>query len=336
MSYDIFQQKINKASTKLIDQNINLIGAAAGGVIVSENASRLEGDIINEREFVEIGDPVERNAYDQSAVTDKDIGTLLNQVHKNDIRFEPVLLGQGIANRLSGGLDSAQPILTDIASGMAEKATKYMVNRAIGEAAAVAQITGAKTYVKVSKDTTGGAKVAYSVLYNAMRGFGDQFTDVSAIIMHSSLWFELLENDVFKNAEQLFTIQSLQVLQAGPGMAPIIVSDVPALAPVDYTSKGKALICRPGAMRLENTGLRTVIQDVTGQQNLAVRMQTDGEFLTAVHNARLTAAIQTKIEGKASLTSADALAAASWELVRAGDVKQCKSIMVDFEAAPKA
>lgn len=187
-------------------------------------------------------------------------------------------------------------------------------------ASLVAATTNATSLVNSTDNTS---TTNYKHLVKGQKAFGDQFRNVSAYLMSSTAFFDLVEDGLDNyQIDNVAGVQIVSGVMQGALGKPIIVADVPALSFTDTTDFERILALTPNAGSLiERSGREFVFDRVTGQENLGYRYQ--GETNTRI-----------QLKGYAWDTSAgrnptDAALAtsANWTTV-VDDEKNCAASMV--------
>lgn len=188
-------------------------------------------------------------------------------------------------------------------------------------ASLVAATTNATSLVNA---TDQASTTNYKHLVKGQKAFGDQFRSVSAYLMSSTAFFDLVEDGLDNyQIENVAGTQIVTGVMQGALGKPIIVADVPSLTFDDVgTTRERILALTPNAGSvIERSGREFVFDRVTGQENLGYRYQ--GETNTRI-----------QLKGFAWDTSAgnnptDAALAtsANWTTV-VDDEKNCAASMV--------
>jgi len=187
-------------------------------------------------------------------------------------------------------------------------------------ASLVAATTNATTLVNTTDNTS---TTNYKHLVKGQKAFGDQFRNVSAYLMSSTAFFDLVEDGLDNyQIENVAGVQIVSGVMQGALGKPIIVADVPSLSFTDTTDFERILALTPNAGSLiERSGREFVFDRVTGQENLGYRYQ--GETNTRI---QLKGYAWDTTAGR-NPTDAALATAANWSTV-VDDEKNCAASMV--------
>jgi len=194
----------------------------------------------------------------------------------------------------------------------------------------VSSASGTYDLVHDARDegTTDTGKMCAEFLSDAISLMGDGYARISAFVMHSKPFFDLIKNQITEN---IFGITNMVIHGGSPATLgrPVIVMDSDSL--VDDAASGvsayskvyKTLCLVSGAASVVETERETVVSDmVTGLENLVGRVQ--GEYAVNIGMRGISYNYST---GGANPTLAAIGSTANWEQV-ATSIKDCPGVVL--------
>ncbi len=149
-------------------------------------------------------------------------------------------------------------------------------------------------------------------LVSALSLMGDAANNIRAWVMHSKVYFDLLQNQI--NPANNGTDLAFATITAAAPVSlnrPIFVTDSPSLVVAGAPNLYRTIGLVPGAIDLINSEEQTVVTDiVTGLENLVVRMQGEFAFNLSILGAKWDVA-----NGGANPNGTALSTAANWDLV---------------------
>lgn len=150
-----------------------------------------------------------------------------------------------------------------------------------------------------------------AALVSALSLMGDASNNVRAWVMHSKVYFDLLQYQI-NPANNGTDLAFATITGASPVSLnrPIYVTDSPSLVVAGAPNLYRTIGLVPGAIDLTNSEEQTVVTDlVTGLENLVVRMQGEFAFNLSIKGAKWDTA-----NGGANPNSTALGTAANWDL----------------------
>jgi len=132
--------------------------------------------------------------------------------------------------------------------------------------------------------------LATSDLVTGLSKAGDQFGQIVAWVMHSKVYFDLLNNQI---TNAIYRANGTRIVDGVPATLdrPVIVTDSPVLlsaaSPDNYVTMG----LQRGAVSAVESEERTMVTDiVTGKLNIILRLQGEGAFNVGVKGFKYSSA----------------------------------------------
>lgn len=275
MGLHIFNAQVRDTATELVDQEVQKFNEASAGALVLGNASVI-GDYIEQASWGLIGGLAQRrNAHADKAVTAVELGQLLDRAVKVDGRIGPVKMTDTMYRRIGSSVEEAAAIIAaQAAEGMIQD---YLNITASALSTAIGTVADLKKDVSTAK-AGAGKYLSLSVLNEGNAMMGDRSSMISAYLMHSMVWHELI-GDSLANQQQLYKIGDIGVFESGLGRR-YVVSDIPSL--IDGGLQ-HTLALVPGAAAVQVTGLTSfVTTETTGRENIQRQMQGEYEFVVGL------------------------------------------------------
>ncbi|KWZ53295.1 hypothetical protein WK57_30370 [Burkholderia ubonensis] len=273
--FKVYQDQFQTGIVETLTQNSNAFNEASQGAIQLSTISR-RGDFSQEAFFQVLAGMVSRRdttsqsaAADQNLTQDEWISVKLNRkigpVNQSRDSFRKIMMGK------------TEEEMSFILGQMAGKGMQLdMLNTAV-LAARAALAAQASVYRPVAAAGT----MKTTALVDGLAAFGDAASQIVCWVMHSKTYYDLVKEQITNN---IFGVSNFAVANASPVTLnrPVLVTDSDSLlvssgsgstATTDYFTLGLTA----GGAIVENTEEEElIVQDVTGNENLAVRMQ--GEF----------------------------------------------------------
>lgn len=276
-NFVVYQSELRGGIVETLTQASNYFNTqAAGGIILSTVSRR--GDYHKETFFKNISSLVtRRDTASVSAATDL-----------------PLAMDEIISvklNRKIGPVTQTYDAFAKVAMDMTPEAFSFMLGGMVGKAMQVEMLNSVlrsgraalANQSAVTHTVPANGTITTAGLVNGLAKMGDAANNIVAWVMHSKVWFDLVQHQIGSSGNG--DVVSGIVVQAANPLTlnrPVIVTDSDALtvsggsgstAYTDYSTLGLT----PGGLVVENTETeRVVLDEVTGLENLVVRMQ--GEY----------------------------------------------------------
>jgi hypothetical protein len=273
--FKVYQDQFQTGIVETLTQNSNAFNEASQGAIQLSTISR-RGDFSQEAFFQVLSGMVSRRdntsnsaATDQNLTQDEWISVKLNRkigpVNQSRDSFRKIMMGK------------TEGEMSFILGQMAGKGMQLdMLNAAVLAARASLAAQAA-----VSRTVAASGTLKTTSLVDGLAAFGDAASNIVCWVMHSKQYYDLVKDQIASN---IFGVSNFAVANASPVTLnrPVLVTDSASL--ISTTGSGStavntyyALGLTAGGAIVENTEEEElIVQDVTGNENLAVRMQ--GEF----------------------------------------------------------
>lgn len=310
-NFVVYQSELRGGIIETLTQASNYFNAA-GGVIRLSTVSR-RGDYHKETFFKNISSLVtRRDTSSVAAATDLPL-------NMDEIISVKV-------NRKIGPVTQTYDSFAKVAMDMTPEGFSVMLGGMVGKAMQVEMLNSALRACRAA--LANQSSVLYTVptngtmrttdLVSGLSRFGDASSQISAWVMHSKVWFDLMQHQIGTSANGDI-VSGVAVQGANPLTLnrPVIVTDSDALvvsggagstAFTDYYTLGLTA----GGVVVENTETeRVVLDEVTGLENLVVRMQ--GEY---AYNAGVKGFKWDVANGGANPTDAALGTGSNWDPAR--------------------
>jgi hypothetical protein len=321
--FKIYNDEVRGGVILTLTQAIDALRAGAAGAINLNTVSR-RGDYAKESFFKNIAGLVTRrdttsvSATDDMPLTmDEIISVKLNRkigpVSQTRDAFRKVLMSTG------------EDAFSSLVGQMAGKAIAAdMVNTGL-RAARAALVNTAGVYYTVPTNGT----ITTPSLVTGLSKFGDAASNIVAWVMHSKVWFDLVQYQLSPSSSG-DNIAGTTLAAASPQTLnrPVIITDSDALAVssgsgssahTDYFTLGLTA----SGIVLENTETEeVVIDDVTGLENLVIRLQGEYAFNCGLKGFKWDTA-----NGGANPNDSAVGTGTNWDAAY-GDVKQRAGIVI--------
>lgn len=277
--FKVYQEYLQTRMTEILTQNGQAFNAASNGAIVMSTQSK-RGDYEYEAFFKSISSLVSRRdttsvsgATDLALTQDEFIRVKLNR------KIGPVANTRDSFRKIMSRYSETE--FTDIIAEQASAAQQLdMLNSTLraGRAALANQSDVLYTIPSSGTMTTAG-------LVNGLSKMGDAQDRVVCWVMHSKVWFDLIQQQISANIDGISNFN----VQTGTAVTlnrPVVVSDSAALAVTSgspETTTYYTLGLTANGLLAESTEEDDVVVDeVTGNENLIVRIQGEYAFNAGV------------------------------------------------------
>ncbi|MHA3905152.1 major capsid protein [Castellaniella sp. WN] len=275
-NFKVYQNELRGGIVETLMQASNYFNAAGGAIALTTVSRR--GDYAKESFFTNIANLVTRrdttstsNATDLLLAMDEIISVKLN--------------------RKIGPVNQTYDAFAKIAMDMTPEAFSVLLGNMIGKAMQVEMLNSGLRSARSS--LVNNAETSHTVATNGtmttsdlvtgLSKFGDASSGIVAWVMHSKVWFDLVQHQIGSSGNG--DVVSGIVVQAATPLSlnrPVIVTDSDALivtggagstAYSDYHTLG---LTAQGIVLENSESERVVLDEVTGLENLVVRLQ--GEY----------------------------------------------------------
>lgn len=275
-NFVVYQDEMRGGIIETLTQASNYFNAAGGAIAMSTISRR--GDFSKETFFKNIANLVtRRDTSSVSAATD----LLLAMDELISVKL----------NRKIGPVSQTYDAFAKVAMSMDPQEFSFLLGNMVGKGMQVEMLNSALRSVRAALNNQAAVKhtvatngtMKTSDLVTGLSKFGDAAGNIAAFVMHSKVYFDLMQHQIGTSANG--DIVSGVVVQAATPLTlnrPVIVTDSDALlvtggsgstAFTDYFTLGLT----PTAVGVENSeSERVVLQEITGLENLVIRMQ--GEY----------------------------------------------------------
>ncbi len=275
-NFKIYQNELRGGIVEQLMQASAFFNGAGGAISLTSVSRR--GDYSKESFFKNIATVVSRRdttsvaaATDLPLTMDEIISVKLNRT------IGPVTQTYDAFAKMA--MDMTPEAFSVLLGGMIGKAMQVeMLNSGL-RAARAALVTHATNMHTVASS----GEITTSALVDGLAKFGDAASNISAWVMHSKVYFDLMQHQIGTSANGDI-VSGVVVQSATPATLnrPVIVTDSDALLVAGGSGSGAytdyhTLGLTSGAIVLENSeSERVVLDEVTGLQNLVIRLQ--GEY----------------------------------------------------------
>jgi hypothetical protein len=275
-NFKVYQNELRGGIVETLTQASAYFNTAGGALALSTISRR--GDYSKESFFKNIASLVtRRDTTSVSAATD----LLLTMDEIISVKL----------NRKIGPVSQTYDAFAKMAMDMTPEAFSFLLGNMIGKAMQVEMLNSGLRSARAALANQSAVKYTIAAngtmttagLVNGLAKFGDASSQVVAWVMHSKVWFDLMLHQIGTSANG--DIVSGVVVQAATPATlnrPVIVTDSDALTVAGGSGSGAytdyfTLGLTPMGIVMENTETeRVVLDEVTGLENLVVRLQ--GEY----------------------------------------------------------
>jgi len=269
--FKIYEDQMRGGVVETLTQASNYFNAAGGAIRLSTQSRR--GQYAQESFFTNIANLVtRRDVTSVSAATD--LALAMAEIISVKCKRKVGPIGQTLDAfkqvQMTAGTDQALSFL--IGTQIAKAMEVDMLNNGLR-----AGVNALKNTADVYYDGSAGTMTA-SKLVSGLAKFGDSASNISAFVMHSKAYFDLVQNQIVpaNNGEGA---ASATVYGGSPATLgrPVIVTDSASLLVDDSPDLYYTLALTANGIVVENSEEETMYSElVTGLENLVVRLQ--GEF----------------------------------------------------------
>lgn len=273
-NFKIYQEYLHTRVNELLAQNgIAFNGASAGAIRLTTQS--LLGDYQYKSFFQNLGAGLATRRDVTSVSSQADTPMTQSELIsvKLNRKLIPITQTRDAFRKIFGRFTE-----TEFTGLVAEQSANAMQLEMLNTALA-ALVAGLKGQTASSVQESSLGSMATSALVRALAAFGDQASRIVCWVMHSKPYYDLVQNQISAN---ITGVSNFAVAQASPVTLnrPVVVTDSASLIsnPIspdlnNYATLG--LVADAGV--IENSEEQeVVVQDVTGLENLAVRIQ--GEY----------------------------------------------------------
>lgn len=301
---EVFENTVYESGKDLLNENIKVFNGHSNGAIVLSTES-IQGDFAQTMSMTLGKDLIKsRNPYANGALTDKNFIRQKSNIVKLGMGLNPVSWTNAEFNWVKQNPEEAGVI---IGRAMAEQSMRELANYAIGSVA-----TCLLQNNTLKREIAASADVSHNDFVQALAPMGDQYASIELFVIHSGLYFRLLET-TFKNAQQLWNFGNYTVMQTALGQK-FLICDNKGLE-----EKGKALYglgLKKGSVRVgSHQDYQAVTVPISGNENLGWRYQAEWTSALQVANRRYKTS-----DSMNGLTLAAVTNASNWETI-SNDVK---------------
>lgn len=256
----IYDRQAQTAYLERIQDNLSVFNAASQGAIILRSEA-IEGDFSKEALYVIGGSVSHRNVNSSSSVEGKKIGMAEAIGVKVPWKYGPYKTTEEAFKRRNRSVDEFAYL---VGQDAADATMAYMVQAAF--AGLTAAISGNSNMVAEANWTQDHKKV----LTKGMRKFGDRFERIALFAMHSSTYFDLVDDAI---TQKIYEEAGVVVYGGQPGTMgrPVLVTDK---APQDTI-----LGLQAGAVEIVESqapGFR--LYPINDQENLSLGYRSEGAF----------------------------------------------------------
>ena len=317
----VYEAQFQTGLTETIQQNTDVFNASSnGGIILRSQAQK--GNYEYNAYYSAISSLVSRQDITSDSALNptkiaqiENIGVKLHRKSATDLTYK--------AAKMAGV--SMDEMMFAHGQQVGKAYTTEMVNDALLAArVALANVAG------VTNDITGaGTKtISHTALLNTLKKFGDQTDKIACWVMHSQQFFDLgiqsIADDIVNVADGI--VRRIDV----PGLGrPILVTDSASLiATADTPDSYFVLGLAAGGVDVnESEPLQTVVDQVTGLEQLVVRAQSEMAYTLALKGFKWDVG-----NGGANPDATDLADASHWDKI-ATDNKDLAGVVLKCQAA---
>ena len=317
----VYEAQFQSGLTETLQQNVDVFNGASNGAIVMRSSTQ-KGNYEYNAYFSAISNLVSRQDITSvAALTPTKIAQIENiavKLHRksaSDLTYKSAKMA---------GISFDEMVFAH-GQQVAKAYTAQMVNAALLSAR-----VALANQADVTNDITGATvkSVNHSALIKTLAKFGDQSDRVACWVMHSTQFFDLgiqaLADDIVNVADGI--VRRIDV----PGLGrPILVTDSPALiatadTPDSYFVLG---LVQGGVDVNESEGIQSVVEQVTGLEQLVFRAQSEMGFNLALKGFKWDVG-----NGGANPDDTALGTGSNWDKI-ATDVKDLAGVVLKCQAA---
>lgn len=274
-NFKVYQDELRGGIVETLTQASNYFNGAGGAITLSTVSRR--GDYSKESFFKNIAAIVSRRDT-TSVSTATDLPLTMDEIISVKL------------NRKIGPVTQTYDAFAKMAMEMSPEEFSFLLGEMVGKGMQVEMLNSAlragRAALVQNTDVLYDAATATLTTAHLVKGlakFGDRASAVTAWVMHSKNYFDLMEHQIGTSANGDI-VSGTVVQSATPATLnrPVIVTDSDALKVAGGSGSGAytdyhVLGLTAGGLVVENTETeRVVLDEVTGLENLVVRMQ--GEY----------------------------------------------------------
>ncbi len=274
-NFKIYQDELRGGIVETLTQASNYFSQAGGAIALSTVSRR--GDYAKESFFKSIATIVSRRDA-TSVSTATDLPLTMDEIISVKL------------NRKIGPVTQTYDAFAKMAMSMSPEEFSMLIGGMVGKAMQVEMLNSAlragRAALVQNTDVlydAGTATLTTAHLVSGLSKFGDRASTISAWVMHSKTYFDLMQHQIGTSANGDI-VSGAVVQNATPATLnrPVIVTDSDALKVAGGSGSGAytdyhILGLTANGLVVENTETeRVVIDEVTGLENLVIRLQ--GEY----------------------------------------------------------
>lgn len=274
-NFKIYQDELRGGIVETLTQASNYFSQAGGAIALSTVSRR--GDYAKESFFKSISTIVSRRDA-TSVSTATDLPLTMDEIISVKL------------NRKIGPVTQTYDAFAKMAMSMSPEEFSMLIGGMVGKAMQVEMLNSAlragRAALVQNTDVlydAGTATLTTAHLVSGLSKFGDRASTISAWVMHSKTYFDLMQHQIGTSANGDI-VSGAVVQNATPATLnrPVIVTDSDALKVAGGSGSGAytdyhILGLTANGLVVENTETeRVVIDEVTGLENLVIRLQ--GEY----------------------------------------------------------
>lgn len=300
----VYSEYAYSSFSEVLQQQIDLFNAATGGAIVLQGAAH-QGDFSDVAFFAKVAGGLvrRRNAYGSGPIAEKVLKNLVDTSVKVAAGTPPIRLDPGQFRWIQ-----QNPEVAGAAMGqqLAVDTMADMLNTGLGATyAALAQVEEITYDATANTEPDNGP--TWNNLNNGQAKFGDQSSQITAWIMHSTPMHRLYSSNLSNN-ERLFTYGTVNVIRDPFGKL-LIMTDSPNLFTAGTENVYHILGLVPGAVMIgQNNDFDAMESGKTGDENLIRVYQAEWSYNVGVRGFAWD-----KGNGGKSPTDAALFTSTNWE-----------------------
>lgn len=280
--WKVYQDEYVAAYAERVAQSLNVLQARGNGAIIIDDGN-IPGQYIKESFFKMPSGLVSRRIATGTGSTSAVTPVTVAQGENVDVRLSRKIGPVDVTfDSLRKTGITPETFSMWLGGMMAEARMQQMLNDALRSARAAVNKT-ATTY-DVSGLTV--KTINRARLSTAMGKLGDSREDIVAWVTHSKTYADLVAEAITPTAGAESIIQGVALYGAAPPTMgrPVFVTDSSALLDDVTVDKYYTLGLTPGAIRIRVDGqlAAPVIQEVTGLENLCLRIQAEADWFVGI------------------------------------------------------
>jgi hypothetical protein len=320
--WKVYNDQVQAAYAERVAQNLTALISKSNGAIIVEDAAA-PGDYVRKAFFKMPSGLISRRVTVGTAATAAATDITVAQGEGAEVRLSrkigPVGLTRDTLRRSGITPDTFSMFLGEM---IADAVLQKQLNDALmGARGAI--LKSATTYDQSALTTK---TISRASLANALAKFGDAQNDVVAWIGHSRSYGQLMSEAITPTAGASDILTQVAIFGAAPPTLgrPFLMTDSSSLILDETVDKYFTLGLTAGAIRLRlDTQLTDlVVQEVTGQENLILRVQGERDWFLGIKGYTWDMG-----NGGANPTDAALLTSTNWDL-EASDIKLSAGVVV--------